>query len=197
MLRQLSESNKKRIAGKQYYKCANKPGDNLNGLEGYKCPFWLSAEHNGSFDESGFDIDHIIEYSIGGATSESNLQALCIPCHAVKTKRFMAGKTDKKGEHNKGEHTKKGKGEPDLYPKYNDNDLSIDIKPHTQHNHELLSYLNKLSTTKLSQICELLNLQHNNNRLAMIDKIIKSKVSVDKVTEFNSIIDSSLFDYKN
>jgi len=89
--RNVTEATKKRIAGQQYYKCANKPGLQLRGLKNYKCPLWQkNNESKGSFDESGYDIDHIIEHSCGGNDSDTNLQALCKSCHLVKTKRFMS-----------------------------------------------------------------------------------------------------------
>ena len=95
----LKESQKKRVAGRQYYRCANepklKPKLNQRGLEGYKCPLWLSPIHKGSFDESGYEIDHIIEYSISNDNSDSNLQALCISCHRNKTKRFNSNLSTK------------------------------------------------------------------------------------------------------
>jgi len=54
----ISESVK-RIAGKQFYKCANKPNINLRGLRDYKCKLWqLTCDNKGSFDESGYEIDH-------------------------------------------------------------------------------------------------------------------------------------------
>ena len=43
----------------------------------------------GCFDESGYEIDHIVEHSITNDDSLNNLQALCKMCHSVKTKRFM------------------------------------------------------------------------------------------------------------
>lgn len=85
--RNVSESLKKRVAGMQLYKCANKNDIQLTGLTGYKCPLWNSS-NNGSFDESGYDIDHIVEHVISGDDDISNLQALCKSCHMVKTKRF-------------------------------------------------------------------------------------------------------------
>lgn len=91
----LTESQKKRVAGRQYYRCANKPELKQRGLEGYKCPLWLSPIHKGSFDESGYEIDHIIEYSISKDNSDSNLQALCISCHRNKTKRFNSNRGTK------------------------------------------------------------------------------------------------------
>jgi 5-methylcytosine-specific restriction endonuclease McrA len=39
------------------------------------------------FDESGYDIDHIQELRHGGTNDITNLQALCPPCHRVKTAR--------------------------------------------------------------------------------------------------------------
>ena len=87
--RLVSDSLKKAIAGRQFYQCANKPHINLCGLEGYSCPLWRALDlFRGNFDESGYDIDHIIPLASGGSNSEDNLQALCKSCHGVKTKRF-------------------------------------------------------------------------------------------------------------
>jgi hypothetical protein len=64
--RKLSEAQKKKIAGRQKYKCANEPGKKLRYLEDYECPFWKQAGKDcGSFDESGYEIDHINEVSMG------------------------------------------------------------------------------------------------------------------------------------
>ena len=87
--RSVSEALKKQIAGKQKYKCANKPNSNLKNLEDYICPFWNKQDDSGCFDESGYEIDHIEEHCINGNDSPENLQALCKCCHIVKTKRFM------------------------------------------------------------------------------------------------------------
>jgi hypothetical protein len=43
--------------------------------------------NDGLIDESGHNIDHIIEVAIGGTNDSSNLQVLCVSCHSVKTKR--------------------------------------------------------------------------------------------------------------
>jgi 5-methylcytosine-specific restriction endonuclease McrA len=86
-IRKLSEAKKKNVAGKQYFKCANKPGTKIRGLGGYKCPLWNKlGENKGSFDESGYEIDHIIEYSVSKNDETENLQALCGMCHKVKNK---------------------------------------------------------------------------------------------------------------
>jgi hypothetical protein len=83
--RKLGEATKKLVAGKQYYKCAR--------IKEYECPLWnQNNDKRGSFDESGYEIDHIVEYSKTKDDSIDNLQALCHSCHAVKTKRFTADK---------------------------------------------------------------------------------------------------------
>jgi len=53
MSRKVTDAMKKIIAGKQFYKCANKPGSNINGIRHYSCPLWKNIEHAGSFDENG------------------------------------------------------------------------------------------------------------------------------------------------
>lgn len=89
-MRNVSEATKKFVAGSQRYKCANKPGKNLKGLEKYKCPLWAQMdEDRGCFDECGYEVDHINEVSVSGDNSLENLQALCKNCHLVKTKKFM------------------------------------------------------------------------------------------------------------
>jgi hypothetical protein len=65
--------------------CANHPLNNAPGCKNYICPMWKS--NNGFFDESGFEIDHIIEVTHGGTNEITNLQVLCPCCHSVKTKR--------------------------------------------------------------------------------------------------------------
>ncbi len=89
-IRKLTDSVKKIIAGRQYYKCANSPCNTQYGTNQYKCPLWNRNDtHKGSFDEAGYEIDHIKEWSVTHDDSVNNLQALCLSCHRVKTKRFM------------------------------------------------------------------------------------------------------------
>ena len=65
--------------------CANTPIKAAPGCKGYRCPMWIG--NGGFFDESGYEIDHIIEVKHGGQSELSNLQMLCPCCHSVKTKR--------------------------------------------------------------------------------------------------------------
>src|ERR1044071_3370307 len=91
--RKVSESMKKSVAGRQFYKCANSPGSKVLGTSDYKCPLWEKEGSNkGSFDESGYEIDHIVEHSISGNDNIENVQALCKMCHSVKTRIFMRTK---------------------------------------------------------------------------------------------------------
>ena len=68
--------------------CANRPSNPALGCRDYLCPLWL-AGRCGEFDESGKQIDHIVEYCEEQNNNIDNLQALCPNCHAVKTKRYM------------------------------------------------------------------------------------------------------------
>ena len=95
MERKVTEGQRKIIAGKQFNKCANSPGSNLIKLESYTCPLWQRTINSGCFDESGYEIDHIVEHSITQDDSMSNLQALCVTCHRVKTKRFNVNRVKK------------------------------------------------------------------------------------------------------
>ena len=65
--------------------CANRPQVFAPGCKDYKCPMWLT--NDGFFDESGYEIDHIVEFTHGGTNDVDNLQLLCPSCHSVKTKR--------------------------------------------------------------------------------------------------------------
>jgi 5-methylcytosine-specific restriction endonuclease McrA len=72
--------------------CANVPGNFAPGCKDYYCPMWKS--NGGYFDESGKQIDHIVEVTHGGSNDITNLQVLCPCCHAVKTKRCAKQKWD-------------------------------------------------------------------------------------------------------
>ena len=83
----ITQKKKEIIVSRQNNKCANNPYTPAINLSDYKCPFWIY--NNGNFDESGYDIDHIEEFSITHNDDLENLQALCHNCHSVKTKKFM------------------------------------------------------------------------------------------------------------
>ena len=63
--------------------CPHYPSINLSD---YSCLLWHYQD--GSFDQSGYEFDHIDEYSITNNNTLENIQALCPMCHSVKTKKF-------------------------------------------------------------------------------------------------------------
>jgi len=71
-------------------KCANKPLNPAINMRGYICLLWQI--NDGYFDESGYQIDHIVEYCDDMNNNIDNLQALCPNCHSVKTRRYMTQK---------------------------------------------------------------------------------------------------------
>jgi hypothetical protein len=83
MIRNVTESQKRRVAGRQRFTCAGSVPD-------YVCPMKKEP-----FDESGYEIDHIQELRDGGTNDLSNLQALCISCHRVKTSRMTTAMTQR------------------------------------------------------------------------------------------------------
>jgi hypothetical protein len=105
--RKVTEAQKKFVAARQFYKCANNNSIQLKGLEDYSCPLWNKIDNQGLFDTSGYDIDHITEHCLTGDDSEKNLQALCISCHRVKTKLFnMSHKSNQNQNQNQNQKQK-------------------------------------------------------------------------------------------
>ena len=105
MIRNVTESQKRRVAGRQRFSCAA-------SVREYQCP--LKGE---PFDESGYEIDHIKELRDGGTNDLSNLQALCIMCHRVKTNRMttvMSKKDTPKIDPYAGGHEHLGAAERDI-----------------------------------------------------------------------------------
>jgi hypothetical protein len=93
--RKVTAAVKKQVAGKQRFTCAG-------NVSGYSCPL------NGNpFDEAGYEIDHIIPLSEGGSNDNSNLQALCLMCHRVKSNRSATSEKPKKEKKPKEEKSKK------------------------------------------------------------------------------------------
>lgn len=89
MVKRVNITKKQRIniAKKQDFKCANSPDADIPHMNSYECKLWKFGD--GKFDEAGYEIDHNIELAVGGTNKEKNLQALCLPCHKVKTKNFL------------------------------------------------------------------------------------------------------------
>jgi len=83
--RQVSESY---VAGKQRYRCANKPGSYFNGLSEYACPLWKHGEPDsiGRFDMAGFKISRITKHCNpnDGFDDCQNMRVFCTSCHSVK-----------------------------------------------------------------------------------------------------------------
>lgn len=88
--RYITVEDRKQVLIRQDYKCANAPHNPALNLDDYKCLLWIC--YDGSFDESGYDFDHIKEHCLSTDNSFENIQALCPNCHRVKTKKFMKQK---------------------------------------------------------------------------------------------------------
>lgn len=88
MSRYIPAKTKKAILKRQSSKCNNTPDSNLYNLDNFECPLWTHPIFRGSFPDSIYEFDHIIEWSISHDNSEANLQALCPYCHSVKSRNF-------------------------------------------------------------------------------------------------------------
>ena len=100
-MRNVSVKMKKKIASKQYFKCANIPDSPFERAYNYKCLLWSHPERIGVFGPEGYEIDHIIEVSKSNNNKESNLQALCLSCHRIKTDDFGETGRSKQDKHSK------------------------------------------------------------------------------------------------
>lgn len=103
MRRKVTPGTKSQVATRQKFRCMNRPGSNIRGLQGYNCPLWRLYDddgiyNNGVFDESGYEIDHINEWSKTRNDNIDNLQALCCMCHRVKTKAFAMNHKSNKSD---------------------------------------------------------------------------------------------------
>ena len=81
--RHVTAGTKKLVAGRQRYTCSA-------NVSNYECPLKGTP-----FDEAGYEVDHIVPLSDGGTNEASNLQALCLMCHRVKSNRASVGKPKK------------------------------------------------------------------------------------------------------
>jgi len=84
--RYISQKTKTIVLDRQQYKCANNAHYPSINLSDYSCLLWRYQD--GTFDQSGYEFDHIDEYSITNNNTLENIQALCPMCHSVKTKKF-------------------------------------------------------------------------------------------------------------
>ncbi|AYV85193.1 MAG: hypothetical protein Satyrvirus6_25 [Satyrvirus sp.] len=73
----LSERTMDKIASRQNFRCANKPGSNLSVLKDYKCPLWKD-DKNGNFDRTGYKI------YCEDPDDRKTFQALCPMCYKCK-----------------------------------------------------------------------------------------------------------------
>jgi hypothetical protein len=98
--KRVSTGMKNTIAARQQFRCNNSPdgpifGNGWDGFNNYKCPMWRIPEQRGRFDDSSYEIDHIIEKNSNNGkkmfnvNDNKNLQALCPCCHNFKTRAFM------------------------------------------------------------------------------------------------------------
>jgi hypothetical protein len=175
--RKVSEALKKRVAGLQYFKCANKPESKLTGFTDYKCPCWSREEHKGSFDASGYDIDHKEEHSLTANDSESNLQALCKMCHQYKTNGFMinGGGSLGKAKGRKAKHVSHANGE------------QKDIAKSQKTKEKKLKLLGNMTIPTLKLLCEKKEIVQTGNKQDIIDRLIKAKVTIKEIKEINKV----------
>lgn len=78
----IPEHTKYQILVRQAFRC--------KGVPNYTCP--LLGCTGGLFDEAGYDIDHVVPLVLGGSSDPTNLQALCVSCHRIKTSREEAAR---------------------------------------------------------------------------------------------------------
>lgn len=83
----LTNAQEKHIMDNQNRRCANTKDINMVAEEFYECPMWKL--YDGVFDKSNYHLDHKIPIQMGGSSAEDNYQALCVCCHAVKSKKEM------------------------------------------------------------------------------------------------------------
>lgn len=87
-----TEAQKKIIKNRQHNKCNNYPHSNFQKKYSFECPLHSHPIRLGHWDIEGCEIDHIKPKHLGGKNSIKNGQALCLSCHAVKTKYERAKK---------------------------------------------------------------------------------------------------------
>jgi hypothetical protein len=90
----LNDRQKEELFYRQFKCCANRPDSRdpsfyyINQSSErikYMCPLFFKES---TFDESGYQADHIVELAAGGSNDISNFQLLCPCCHSFKTKLY-------------------------------------------------------------------------------------------------------------
>ena len=80
----ISADQRMLIAGKARFKCSNPYSD---------CHLYRLPPYDGSFNESGYELDHITPFSECYLTV-GQLQPLCPQCHAKKTRIWRASQNE-------------------------------------------------------------------------------------------------------
>ena len=83
----ISADQRMLIAGRHRFKCANPHGD---------CHLYRLPPYDGSFNESGYELDHVTPFSECYLTV-GRLQPLCPQCHAKKTRLWRAAQGGEEG----------------------------------------------------------------------------------------------------
>lgn len=149
MRKNLSEGIKKLVAGRQQYRCANRPNSGI--IKNYNCPLWDLKTRYGSFGEEGYEIDHIKEVSKGGSNELNNLQALCLSCHSVKTRRFVSIKSENSEKSKKTEKSKKKEQELLLSGDYSEEHYVVESILDKKYENNQMYYLVKWKDYNFSE----------------------------------------------
>ncbi len=103
----VSDKIRQNVMEKQNGKCANTPTSNLNFIGDFECPCWQTeGSKKGKFIKGKFELDHIMESSVGGTNEEHNVQYLCLYCHDEKTRNFMSYRAERNKISHEAEHLK-------------------------------------------------------------------------------------------
>ena len=85
-----TEAQKKKIKNRQHNICNNYPDSTFHKKYKFECPLHSHPKRKGHWDIEGCEIDNIKPKHLGGKNNIKNGQALCLSCHAVKTKEERA-----------------------------------------------------------------------------------------------------------
>ena len=181
-IRRLTRIQKENIAARQYFKCAQ-------SVHNYNCPIWAREEHKGSFGPEKYQIDHITELWEGGTDDESNLQALCLSCHRVKTDRNAKKRAKYKSDAKKNSDTKNAKKLEKPY-------FEIEIKEESEIEEDSDTEIEEDSDTEMedtnttSNIIPLINspvtTNTTSNNLPLINSPVTTNTTSNRIPLINS-----------